>query len=535
MSTVIFVPVRTCAASLPMVQQESADMSRGPSPCVANWPMVGMGPAGGMMPAPHMQQAPHLMPVSGAPPAPYAFGGFFASGGNGMAGGMVGGLQYGGGMTGIMPGYMPSGMHSGMHPAIKGSGGGGGMLFGGGMPGGGMHMEYGAGGGAGPMQPMPLPSMWPGDSGTIWLPGGGGMFPMLQGGDGKSQQFCGKQFANLQEPTGQTASGLWSSSGSVQSSQSDFAHPAFPQTVAQAVAPPQPSPTQPEQQRQELHRRSMDELPPSGRLSSEWQRPQGGQAMDAQAAVPQPRAQRLRSHRRAAKAQQQQQQQSPQQLKANSAPKCKPELEPPMTQQQAAMQQQQQAAAMQQGFYDAMGAYGMPSQMPAGMAGLLPGCMAPWPAGCAMPTGGALPMMVSGVYSSMHNMAVAPLLGAAAASLSQPQSSDSTPQPQHEQQLQQRPQLGQLATMPRAGFKRTSSGALGSGRGGGGAGGGAGDFRSQPGTPRSEALVLAELKALISQLDPAMKSTMKDSLYRISRHALVRFFLGNGLAGELSA
>jgi hypothetical protein len=32
--------------------------------------------------------------------------------------------------------------------------------------------------------------------------------------------------------------------------------------------------------------------------------------------------------------------------------------------------------------------------------------------------------------------------------------------------------------------------------------------------------VLAELKSLISQLDPATKTTMKDSLYRISRHAL---------------
>lgn len=505
-------------------------MSRGPSPCVANWPMVGIGPAGGMMPAPHMQQAPHLMPVSGAPPAPYAFGGFFASGGIGMAGGMVGGLQYGSGMTGIMPGYMPSGMH----PAMKGSGGGGGMPFGGGMPGGGMHMEYGAGSGAGPMQPMPLPSMWPGDSGTMWLPGGGCMFPMPQGGDGKSQQFCGKQSAILQEPTGQSASGLWSSSGSVQSSQSDFAHPVFPQTVAQSQAVASP---QPQQQRQELRRPSMDELPPNGRLSSERQRPQGGQAMDAQAAVPQLRAQRPRSQRRAAQAQQQQQE-SPQ-LKANSAPTCKPEPAPPMTQRQAAMQQQQQqAAAMQQGFYDAMGAYGMPGQMPAGMAGLLPGGMAPGNmAGGAMPTGGALPIMVPGVYGSMPNMAVAPLPGAAAAS--QPQSplaaSDGAPQPQHEQQLQQRLQLGQLATTPRAGCKRTSSGALGSGRGGGGAVGGGGGFRSHRGTPRSEALVLAELKALISQLDPAMKSTMKDSLYRISRHALVRMSPGNGPAGKLSA
>lgn len=33
--------------------------------------------------------------------------------------------------------------------------------------------------------------------------------------------------------------------------------------------------------------------------------------------------------------------------------------------------------------------------------------------------------------------------------------------------------------------------------------------------------MLEELKALIGQLDPATKATMKDSLYRISRNAAV--------------
>jgi hypothetical protein len=37
----------------------------------------------------------------------------------------------------------------------------------------------------------------------------------------------------------------------------------------------------------------------------------------------------------------------------------------------------------------------------------------------------------------------------------------------------------------------------------------------------SQALVLEELKALIGQLDPATKATMKNSLYRISRNAAV--------------
>lgn len=36
-----------------------------------------------------------------------------------------------------------------------------------------------------------------------------------------------------------------------------------------------------------------------------------------------------------------------------------------------------------------------------------------------------------------------------------------------------------------------------------------------------QALVLEELKALIGQLDPATKATMKSSLYRISRNAAV--------------
>lgn len=38
----------------------------------------------------------------------------------------------------------------------------------------------------------------------------------------------------------------------------------------------------------------------------------------------------------------------------------------------------------------------------------------------------------------------------------------------------------------------------------------------------TQALVLEELKALIGQLDPATKATMKNSLYRISRNAAVR-------------
>jgi hypothetical protein len=77
-----------------------------------------------------------------------------------------------------------------------------------------------------------------------------------------------------------------------------------------------------------------------------------------------------------------------------------------------------------------------------------------------------------------------------------------------------------VATTPRAGGKRSSAsfGELGAlnPRGGGTKARGA---YSQPGTPRSEALVLEELKALIGQLDPATKATMKDSLYRISRNA----------------
>ena len=39
--------------------------------------------------------------------------------------------------------------------------------------------------------------------------------------------------------------------------------------------------------------------------------------------------------------------------------------------------------------------------------------------------------------------------------------------------------------------------------------------------PSSEACMLGELKLLIDQLDQQTKATMKDSLYRISRHAQV--------------
>ncbi len=38
----------------------------------------------------------------------------------------------------------------------------------------------------------------------------------------------------------------------------------------------------------------------------------------------------------------------------------------------------------------------------------------------------------------------------------------------------------------------------------------------------NEACMLGELKLLIDQLDQQTKATMKDSLYRISRHAQVR-------------
>lgn len=44
---------------------------------------------------------------------------------------------------------------------------------------------------------------------------------------------------------------------------------------------------------------------------------------------------------------------------------------------------------------------------------------------------------------------------------------------------------------------------------------------AQGGAP-TEASMLGELKSLISQLDHRMKATMKDSLYRISRHAMVQ-------------
>ena len=40
--------------------------------------------------------------------------------------------------------------------------------------------------------------------------------------------------------------------------------------------------------------------------------------------------------------------------------------------------------------------------------------------------------------------------------------------------------------------------------------------------PSNEACMLGELKLLIDQLDQQTKATMKDSLYRISRHAQVR-------------
>ena len=42
--------------------------------------------------------------------------------------------------------------------------------------------------------------------------------------------------------------------------------------------------------------------------------------------------------------------------------------------------------------------------------------------------------------------------------------------------------------------------------------------------PSSEACMLGELKQLIDQLDQQTKATMKDSLYRISRHAQVPSF-----------
>lgn len=206
-------------------------MGRGPSPGVVSgavgaWPAAGpaamanMGPqvADGAGPgpplAPHMQQQPpHLMSNGAAPGGPYGYSGYYGGGGG-----------------------MPFGMPPTQHPAMKGSRGAG-------MAGGAWPMQWGPA-----SAPMQAPQqMWPAEQVGMWAqqpgayamqPGGGGV-----AGGGKQFGQYGRPLGGLPRQALRSGSEVWSSSGSGQSSQSGFHHPAL-----LGVATPQAVPRQPQQQ-----------------------------------------------------------------------------------------------------------------------------------------------------------------------------------------------------------------------------------------------------------------------------------------------